>query len=202
MPLVIDDSVTHPRADARGAVAGCASHGVDAAHLAAEAGVGTVILQDAGIGKDATGVAGLADLDRLGVPAMAVAAALARIGIRHDLPARGVIGRVNWIAATLGIAVRSTTSDAVERLLAVRLTLAPVPPPEGEARHVVGYERGVHVLAVDSASLVQASDAGHIVLTGSDGGLLGRRPETAIKVPMFATVYNRTLKVTKGDRPV
>ena len=43
---------------------------------------------------------------------------------------------------------------------------------------------------MDSASLVTAADAGAVVVTASHGGLLGGRPETAIKVPVFAAVYN------------
>ena len=43
---------------------------------------------------------------------------------------------------------------------------------------------------IDSASLVTPADAGRVIVTASHGGLLGGRPETAIKVPVFAAVYN------------
>jgi hypothetical protein len=33
-------------------------------------------------------------------------------------------------------------------------------------------------------------DAGHVIVTGSHGGLLGGRPETAVKQPVLAAVYN------------
>jgi hypothetical protein len=44
--------------------------------------------------------------------------------------------------------------------------------------------------ALDSASLVLPQDAGAILFIGSHGGLLGGRPETALKVPALAAVYN------------
>jgi hypothetical protein len=46
------------------------------------------------------------------------------------------------------------------------------------------------VWAVDSASLVLPEDAGAIVITGSHGGLLGGRPETALKVDARAALYS------------
>src|SRR6185436_19081744 len=49
---------------------------------------------------------------------------------------------------------------------------------------------GVRVHAIDSAGLVLPEDEGHIVATGSHGALLGGKPETAIKIPVFAALYN------------
>jgi hypothetical protein len=37
---------------------------------------------------------------------------------------------------------------------------------------------------------VKPEDEGHIVATGSHGALLGGRPETAIKITVFAAIYN------------
>jgi hypothetical protein len=48
----------------------------------------------------------------------------------------------------------------------------------------------VPVVAVDSNSLVDATDAEAVVLTGSHGGLLGGRSGKAIKHRVFAVVYN------------
>jgi hypothetical protein len=48
----------------------------------------------------------------------------------------------------------------------------------------------VPVVAIDSNSLVETTDAEAIVLTGSHGGLLGGRSEKAIKHRVFAVVYN------------
>jgi len=46
------------------------------------------------------------------------------------------------------------------------------------------------VLALDSASLVTAADMGAVVLAGSHGALLGGRPPTAMKVDVFAGIFN------------
>ena len=48
----------------------------------------------------------------------------------------------------------------------------------------------MRVHAIDSAGLVLPEDEGHIVATGSHGALLGGKPETAIKIPVFAALYN------------
>ena len=59
-----------------------------------------------------------------------------------------------------------------------------------EARHEISETNGVRIFALDSNALVTPDDAGHIMLTGSHGGLLGGRPETAVKYPVFAAIYN------------
>jgi hypothetical protein len=48
----------------------------------------------------------------------------------------------------------------------------------------------IPVWGLDSNSLVRAADAGAIVVTGSHGGLLGGRPESAIKAAVLAAVFN------------
>ena len=48
----------------------------------------------------------------------------------------------------------------------------------------------MRVHAINSAGLVLPEDVGHIVATGSHGALLGGKPETAIKIPVFAAIYN------------
>ncbi|WP_376096133.1 hypothetical protein ACE7GA_04330 [Roseomonas sp. CCTCC AB2023176] len=51
-----------------------------------------------------------------------------------------------------------------------------------------GYPRPVW--ALDSNGLVNAGDIGAVIATGSHGGLLGGRPETAVKQPVFGALYN------------
>ena len=53
-----------------------------------------------------------------------------------------------------------------------------------------GRPDGPAVSLLDSASAVAASDCGQIIVTGSHGGLLGGRPETASKIDVFAALYN------------
>ena len=191
--VMILDSVTHLLAEHRGRVVFCASHGgTYSGTYAAKMGVGAVILNDAGIGRDQAGIAGLHLLDRLGVAAAAIAHTSARIGDGRDGHARGRLSFVNAAAARLGLAAGMTCAAALERLSAV--TLPPSPPPaeleESRFDLAAAGSARVRVFGIDSNALVTADDVGHIAITGSHGGLLGNRPETAIKVNVRAAVYN------------
>jgi hypothetical protein len=46
------------------------------------------------------------------------------------------------------------------------------------------------ILLLDSASLVRPEDMGHVVVTGSHGGLVGGKPAAALRVDAFAAVFN------------
>jgi len=191
-PLVTD-SVTMLGADARGRAAIAASHGgIYAAYLAAKAGLKAVILSDAGVGRERAGISGLAYLATMGVPAAAIGHRSARIGDGVDCAKRGIITYVNDPAAAAGIRAGMHASVALDLLAASELPAAPMPAPQEETRRRVAEAEadGIAVLALDSASLVTPQDAGAIVLTGSHGALLGGRPETAIKIAVFAAVYN------------
>jgi hypothetical protein len=191
-PLVTD-SVTMLGADARGRAAIAASHGgVYAAYLAAKAGLKAVILSDAGVGRERAGIGGLAYLAAMGVPAAAIGHRTARIGDGVDGAKRGIISYVNERAAAAGIRAGMHASVALDLLAASELPPAPMPAPQQETRRRVAEAEadGVAVLALDSASLVNPEDVGAVVLTGSHGALLGGRPETAMKVAVFAAVFN------------
>jgi len=191
-PLVTD-SVTMLGADARGRAAIAASHGgIYAAYLAAKAGLRAVILSDAGVGRERAGIGGLAYLATMGVPAAAIGHRSARIGDGVDCAKRGIISYVNEPAAAVGIRAGMHASVALDLLAASELSPAPMPAPQEETRRRVAEAEagGIAVLALDSASLVEAQDVGSIVLTGSHGALLGGRPETAIKIAVFAAVFN------------
>ena len=190
---LVTDSVTMLGADARGRAAIAASHGgIYAAYVAAKAGLKAVVLSDAGVGRERAGISGLAYLATMGVPAAAIGHRSARIGDGVDCAKRGIITYVNDPAAAVGIRAGMHASVALDLLAASDIPAAPMPAPQEETRrHVSDAEAGgIAVLALDSASLVKPEDAGAIVLTGSHGALLGGRPETAIKIAVFAAVYN------------
>src|SRR5258706_15796406 len=85
----IADSVPRLGPEHAGTVLVGASHGgIYAANLAARAGLRAVILNDAGIGKDEAGIAGLAYLDRYGMAAATVSHDSAPIGDGADMLAR------------------------------------------------------------------------------------------------------------------
>lgn len=189
-PVVLD-SVTHLEAKHRGAVAYCASHGGSyAAYYAAAKGVAAVILSDAGIGRERAGIAGLDLLEKIGVPAAAISHCSARIGYGGDGVARGVLSTVNGPAAALGLNVGMTCRAALERLVAAGLPPSPAPGAAEEFRFEVpeAGRDGVKVIVMDSISLVTTAEIGHVIVAASHGGLLGGRPETAVKQPVFAAV--------------
>jgi hypothetical protein len=193
LQTIIVDSVTHLTPAHQGAVVYAASHGgTYAAAYAAAKGIAAVILNDAGIGRERAGVAGLDLLADLAVPAAAIAHASARIGDGHDGVARGILSTVNAPAAAQGLAPGMSCREALERLAAVTLAPAPKPPLADEARHEIAsmIHPGAKVIVMDSASLVTPADAGAVVVTASHGGLLGGKPETAIKIPVFSALYN------------
>ena len=190
--LILDSVTTFPP-DARGRGAIAASHGgVYAAYLAAKAGIKGVILCDAGVGRQQAGIGGLDYLEKLGVAAAAIGHRSARIGDGADCARRGVITFANATAATFGVAPGMSAHEALERLERADLPPCPAPPPIEETRHRLSEAEapGVRVHAIDSAGLVLPEDAGHIVATGSHGALLGGKPETAIKIAVFAALYN------------
>lgn len=185
-PLVLD-SVTHLPAQAAGAIACCASHGgVYAAWYAARRGVAALILHDAGIGRQAAGIGGLAWLDARGLVGACVGHETARIGEGADMMARGRLSAVNAAATALGLEIGMGCAAAMRLLHAARLPGAAAPAAMDEVRH----DLLPGVVALDSNGLVGPEDVGRIIVTGSHGGLLGARPETAVKQAVRGAIYN------------
>lgn len=190
---IILDSVTHLTDSHRGAAAHCASHGgIYAGYYAAKMGIGAIILNDAGIGREQAGIAGLGLLGKLGVPAAAISHRSARIGDGADGVARGVLSTINAPAEPLGLSPGMACQDALDILAAHALIPSPAPDALDEARfeETSAGGGGVKVIIMDSISLVAPGDEGHVVVAASHGAILGGRPETAIKHPCFAVVSN------------
>jgi hypothetical protein len=190
--IVLVDSATALKDQARGKVVVAGSQGIVLpANLVARAGARAAVLHDAGIGKDDAGVAGLAYGDRLGLALACVDYRTARISDAKDMMARGRISRANALAASLGVAPGMACAEAAERL-ACAPQPATIPPPydESMARHLALERNGVRVWCLDSNSHLRDDDAGHVVLTGSHGGLVGGRPESALRVRARAAVFN------------
>ena len=189
--IVLRDSVTKTEAEDAGRVLVTGSHGgLYAANLAARARFRAAIFNDAGIGKERAGIAGLAYLEGLGMAAATVGFESARIGDAGDAWARGTISHVNGLAAELGCAPGQDCAEAARVLRAARIPESQ-PPALEETAHLLASEPGAPwVWALDSASLVGPEHAGQIVLLGSHGALLGGRPEAALQVDALAAVYN------------
>lgn len=190
--IYICDSVTKLTNEMSAAVVIAASHGgTYSALLAAKFGTRGVILNDAGIGRDQAGIAGLHILNNYNIAAATVSHRSARIGDGQDVARRGLISHANPIACALGIKQGMPAISAAEAMKKNDLTLIPSFCQPVESRVYLSFPNAKRkVVLVDSASLVNDSDRGAIVITGSHGGLLGGNPSTAIKTSVFAALYN------------
>lgn len=191
-PFILD-SVTHLQAEHAGAAVVAASHGGRyAGWYAATKGAGAVILNDAGVGRDFAGVAGLGLLARYGIPAACLSHRSARIGQGQHSYEYGRLSFVNEPARSLGLMAGMACAEALAIMSKAAKAPSSKPAPELEVRvemPELGHD-GVRVIVLDSISLVTPDDIGHIVVTASHGGLLGGDPDTPVKYPVFALVVN------------
>jgi len=189
-PLLLD-SITDVSELVRERIVVSGSHGGHyPAALASHAGVGAVLFNDAGIGLEDAGVAGVLSLSKVGMAAAAVDCMSCRIGSAQDAVDRGRISVANAVAAELGIRAGMTVDDAVNCL-----GKGPLPhgilPDHVEARQSVALGKaGPVIWLLDSASLVRPEDEGQIVITGSHGGLIGGDPARALKAAARIAVFN------------
>jgi len=167
--ILVVPSVTKLPPEADGAVIVGGSHAaVYAAHLAAKAGARAAIHHDAGIGLDEAGVGGLAFAQELGMAMAAIDTASARIGEGDDLMRRGIVSRVNALAASCGVASGQTCAEAAERLKAAPWPHR-APPAKAEGRSVFEVKGRRKIICLDSATLIAAEDRDQVVATGSHG---------------------------------
>ena len=104
-PLLLVDSITEAIGRGAGALVVSGSHGgVSAGRFALQARVRLAVFNDAGVGRDRAGIAGLAVLQAQGLAGCTVAHDSARIGDAASTLEHGVISHVNAAAAALGAA--------------------------------------------------------------------------------------------------
>jgi len=171
--IIVTPSATRLPPETPGSVVVGGSHSaIFTVYLTARARARAAIMHDAGIGLDQAGVSGLAWAEKLGMAVAAVAAGSARIGDGDDMVRRGVLSRVNRIAAACGVTAGMTCRDAAERLRNAPLPHTP-PEPREETRYVhekaEGKRRGI--ASVDSVALMTAQDEGQVMATGSHAAL-------------------------------
>ena len=77
-----------------------------------------MIGNDAGIGLENAGIASLKILEEHGIPAAAVAAMSAEIGIGQSTYSDGIISTVNAVAKKMGVVVGMTAKEAADKMLA------------------------------------------------------------------------------------
>ena len=190
--LRVIDSATQLDGAARGKVVVCGSHGaLFAAWLAANARVRAVVLNDAGIGRHSAGIAGVAWLGGLGIPACSIDYRSARIGDGADMLANGIVSMANDVAAAHGCLPGHSCREIVTRLLDHAEEARTEKIPEiGETRLRIANSGHREVWALDSVSLARPEDRRSILVTGSHGGLIGGHPDTALEVDVFAAIFN------------
>ena len=187
----VHDTITKLDSQDAGSVVIAASHGgVYCGYCAAKARLLGVIFSDAGVGLERAGIGSLDYLNVLGIPAATVDYRTARIGDGNDLVTRGRISFCNTVARGLGCAPGDTTRACAERMQTAEPSTAAVPAYEEARTLLVERPRQPKVWGLDSNSLVEDGDTGTIVVTGSHGGILGGRPESALRIDAIAAVYN------------
>jgi hypothetical protein len=184
--ILLADTVTRLTAAHAGCVLVTGSHGgLVAARYAVRAGVRAAIFNDAGVGLEDAGIAGLRWLDALGIAAAAVTHTSARIADAADSLAHGRIGHANAVARACGVAAGDACRDAAERLRHARWMCTAVDDagtPEGRTMLARSVGDRVAVVGLDSIGLVTADDAGLVLVIGSHGGLHGGDPDSALPV--------------------
>lgn len=117
IPLRIVDSITQLGASDQGCIAVSGSHGgISSARYALAARPWLSVFNDAGVGKDAAGLAALAFLQSHGLAACTVSHASARIGEAQSTLDDGVISHTNALAAALDVKVGQNCRTFIERL--------------------------------------------------------------------------------------
>lgn len=186
--ITVAPTITKLPEGAAGTVLVTGSHGgAYPASLAAKARVRGLIFHDAGIGRDAAGVAALG----LAIPAVAISHLSARVGDTADMQARGRVSRANAAAAALGVVAGMGCAEAAERLCAAEW-IETMAPEVAEGRAALRPEGALRPLVlIDSAAMVDAeADRGAVIVTGSHGGLVGGDPKMALRADGFAAAYH------------
>ena len=187
--IFVGDSVTYFTDLGGDDVIVCGSHGGDTAALfGAASGAKAVILNDAGGGKDGAGFSGLTTVEAYHVAAATVSYDSARIGSGDDTWQSGLISRCNRWAVEAGVRTGLPAADAAR-------LLASWPAPSGAARPATPADRPPRIVAagpprilvLDSASMVDDSCIGAIVVTGSHGGATSGR---AVRAAVAAAFFN------------
>ena len=112
--LRLVDSVTELGAGDAGCLAVTGSHGgLSSARFACATRPLLAVFNDAGVGRDAAGIAGLALLQREGLAACTVGHLTARIGEARSTLDDGIISHANALAAALGVVAGQSCREAL-----------------------------------------------------------------------------------------
>ena len=116
--IVVADSAAAMDESTKGDVFVDGSHcGINVGEMTIHSGVGAMIGNDAGMGKNNAGIAALKMCDEQGIPAAAVAAMSAKIGSGMSTYEQGQISVVNEAAKKLGVSAGMSAREAADKML-------------------------------------------------------------------------------------
>ncbi|MQY72870.1 MAG: DUF1805 domain-containing protein [Dehalococcoidia bacterium] len=116
--IVVADSAAAMDESTKGDAFVDGSHcGINVGEMTIHSGVGAMIGNDAGMGKNNAGIVALKMCDEQGIPAAAVAAMSAKIGSGMSTYEQGQISVVNEAAKKLGVSVGMSAKEAADKLL-------------------------------------------------------------------------------------
>jgi hypothetical protein len=154
-------------------------------------GIRGVVLNDAGVGRGGAGIRGLDYLDRIGLPGATADASTCHIGDGEHMLACGIISHVNESAQRYGCAVGQSVRQCAEQMRAAPIVAVQMPPISGGGRYVLRELPGEpRVIALDAAPMLEASDAGSIVVTGSHAALFRGKPDGLIQPDVRAIFFS------------
>jgi hypothetical protein len=168
------DSVAYATTEDSGHFIVTGSHGgLSAGEYAARIGPMGVACSDAGIGRNAAGVAGLRALDRLGIVGIGVSHMSARIGDGMDQWRHGVVSFANDTALRARVVAGMRLAEAVEIAIPwmdSHRGHAAQGEPTPLLRRILVSGASLSVVALDSISILDERDRGQIIVAGSNGG--------------------------------
>jgi len=116
--IVTANSAAEMDENSKGDVFVDGSHcGINVGEMTLSFSVGAMIGNDAGMGKNDAGIAGVKFLDKHGIAAAAVASMSAKIGNGKSTYEQGKISVVNEAAKRLGVTVGMSAKEAADKLL-------------------------------------------------------------------------------------
>lgn len=158
---------------------------------AAKWGIRGLILNDAGVGKNNAGIAGLYYLDRIGLAAATADAQTCHIADGENMLAHGLISHVNAAAAALGCKVGQSVRQCAVLMKSAPVVTAELPAIAGGKRFVINDDPGARkVICLDAAPMLEPSDAGAIAITGSHAALFRGKPDGVIGPDVFAVFFS------------
>jgi hypothetical protein len=102
-----------------------------------------------------------------------------------------VISHVNAAAARWGCVRGETVRACAERLRRAPIIDAKMPPIHGGRRYLISQRPGEPaVVCLDAAPMLEPTDAGSIVVTGSHAALFRGRPDDVIKPDVRAIFFS------------